>query len=326
MPQNYKKKRIPYGFSFFDVSETKDLKDKNYLAEQILIKANYQPVLPSTLDFRETFDVFGREDIFYLKDHLGDQLALRNDVTIQVIKGFCHQLKRGSIQPEVYRYFYNVPVFTDVQKNYPALREVQQIGAEIIGATPAVAICELLVLADRILNKAFSTSYHLVIGDIRIFHAIQEEFPRKNLRGTILKRDSHDLISVMNDHGWKEEDAFIFAQNLLYCKGYKELFKSINGLSHKVGGEKKKFLDKIIEKLEPLNLLKGKLDDLNILVDLDPLVLRKPKYYTSFVFEGYTPKLSLPPLRGGAYDDIISVYSDQDCNASGFALDISSII
>ena len=326
MPQDYQKKRIPYGFSFLDVSEARDLKEKSYLTEKILIKANYQPVLPSTLDYQETFEVFGRKDIFHLKDHLGDRLALRNDATIQVIKGFCHQLERESIQSGISRYFYHVPVFTDIQKNYPSLREVHQIGAEMIGADTVMAICELLVLLDRILNEVFSVPYYLIIGDVRIFHAIQEHFPGRDLSDAILKRDSHDLISLMNDQGWEAEDAFIFVQNMLYCKGYKELVGSLNELSHKVVRGKKNFLNKIIKKLEPLKQLKDKLNKLDITVDLDPLILRRPKYYTSFVFAGYTSKLSFPPLRGGAYDDIISVYSNQNYNASGFALDVSSII
>ena len=326
MDTNYRKKQLPYGFSFADVSETKYLKEKSYRAEQILIKADYQPILPSTLDFQETFEVFGREDIFHLKDHLGDRLALRNDVTIQVIKGFCHQLERDSIQPEISRYFYQVPVFIDVQRNYPFLREVQQIGAEMIGADTVMAICELVSLADEILNKAFSTPYYLILGDVRIFKAVQEEFPENDLRGIISKRDLHSLGSEMIRSGWRKDDAFHFAYNLLYCKGDRELFKTLNELSSKMKGRKKEFLEMILSKLKPLKLLKNKLKRLNIPANLDPLILRKPKYYTSFIFEGYIPKFASPPLRGGAYDDIISVYSHQDYNASGFALDISSII
>ena len=111
-----------------------------------------------------------------------------------------------------------------------------------------MAICELLVLADKILKKAFSTQYYLILGDVRIFHTIQEEFSKKDLRDIIIKRDLYNLTSLMKERGWQGKDAFLFARSLLYCKGYEELIGSLNKLKSKATEDQKKFLDKIMER------------------------------------------------------------------------------
>ena len=88
MLDEFKIKRLPYGFSFLNVEETRRFNTKSLEIQNILEAIHYEPITPSTLDFSDTFKVFGRNDAFTLKDRLGDDLSLRNDVTIQVIKGF----------------------------------------------------------------------------------------------------------------------------------------------------------------------------------------------------------------------------------------------
>ena len=333
MPNDYQRKRLPYGFVFWDVRETRQLKERNLSAERILEKNHYQPVMPATVDFQDTFEVFGREDIFNLKDHLGDRLALRNDVTVQIIKGFCNQLERDDIGSEVSRYYYNVPVFTDVRKNYPSLREVQQLGAEVIGAASEDAIFEVILIADQILKNVFDIPYRLVLSDIRLFHYLEKSFPESDFRSIVFRKDSDHLIQRMLAQGWDEESASLLSRNLLYCKGEKKLNEAVDSIQNKLSktstndtNEKKVFIGKIKELLSGLTRFKNKLTSKGIPIDMEPLLLRKPKYYTGLLFEGYISDLSFPPLRGGSYDELISEYSNQNYPASGFALDMSSIL
>ncbi len=326
MPNHYQRKRLPYGFSFLDVTETKKLKSMGLIAEKILEDNQYQPVKPAAIDFEETFQVFGREDMFHLKDHLGDRLALRNDVTVQIIKGFCNQFERKDIQDEVSRYYYNVPVFTDVRKNYSSLREVQQLGAEIIGANSEDAVFEMIQLSDQILNKAFSMSYKLILGDMRLVYFIREHFSNIELNDIFIKKDADYLITSMVEEGWEERNARLFYRSLLYYKEEQELDNSMRIIQRSLKKEKKDFIDRIRELLTPIFQLKKKLDKHGISIDIDPLLTRRPKYYTDFLFEGYASNLSFPPLRGGSYDKLISQYSHENFPASGFSLDMSSIL
>ena len=326
MLNHYQRKRLPYGFAFLDVAETKKLKSMGFIAETILENSQYQPVKPAAIDFQETFQVFGREDMFHLKDHLGDHLALRNDVTVQIIKGFCNQLERKDIQDKISRYYYNVPVFTDVRKNYPSLREVQQLGAEIIGANNEDAVFEIIQLTDKILNEACKMTYKLILSDVRLLHFIKEYFSHVELNDAIIKKDGNYLIALMIQEGWEEKNASLFYRSLLYYKGEQELNEAMREIHKNLTGEKKDFIDKIRTMLVPISQLKQKLEKCGISIDIDPLLTRKPKYYTSFLFEGYVSDLSFPPLRGGSYDKLISEYSHQNVPASGFALDMSSIL
>ncbi len=326
MPDYYQRKRLPYGFIFLDVAETKRLKSHALIAEKILEENQYQPVMPAVIDFRETFEIFGREDLFYLNDHLGDHLALRNDVTVQIIKGFCNQLDRKYIQSEVSRYYYNVPVFTDVKKNYPSLREVQQLGAEIIGAKSEEAVFEIIQISNKIFKEIFSIPYTLICGDIRLFNFLKSYFSYNELDDIIMKKNCDHLILLMIEKGWKKEIASLFSRNLLYCKEEKILNEAMRFIESKLTGNRQKFICQIREILKPLFRLKNKLITEGILVDIEPLLVRSPKYYTGLLFEGYISSLSSPPLRGGSYDKLISEYSNQNYPASGFALDMSSIL
>ena len=325
----YQRKRLPYGFIFYDTEGTKKIKDTSYFAEKILSEHKYKPVMPSTIDFQDTFEIFGREDIFHLKDHLGDRLALRNDATVQIIKGFCNQLERKHIQPKISRYYYNIPIFTDLMKNHPSLREVQQLGAEIIGAKSIEAVYELIFLADQILKKVFECfSYRLILGDINVFERIKKEFVSESndLKKTIFRKDTHNMFELVINKGWKKEQAFLFVRNLLYTKSRKALEQAFGELNKTLDHKQKKILTDISEMLSPLYDLQKKLKDKNIDVDIEPLLLRRPKYYTGLLFEGYISNCSFPPLRGGSYDKLVAEYSHQNYPASGFALDITSML
>ncbi len=323
MPELFRRKRLPYGFTFLNTKETKELHKKSAKVESILANADYKPITPASIDFKETFQVFGRDDIFTLKDHLGDDLSLRNDVTVQVMKGFSNQLGNDFLKKDIFRYYYNVSIFTDIKKNYPLLREVQQLGAELIGLKSEKAIEELILIADKILKFFFESNYRILIGDIRIFYLFQENFKASNLKKLILNKNAPKLGEIITSFDWDPDIAFQFAQALLFFTGKENLLEPIQ---KKMNRQQKEFLAEFKNKFNILKAFTRRIQKKGIPLIFEPLLVRRPEYYSGFLFEGYVPDLSFPPLRGGSYDFLMKEYSNHSMPASGFALDISSIM
>ena len=324
MLEQFKRKRLPYGFTFLNVEETKNINKKSKLVESILTKAFYEPITPSTIDFSDTFEVFGRDDAFTLRDRLGDEISLRNDVTLQVIKGFSNQLESKFIKEDVSRYYYNVPVFKNIQKSYPTSREIRQIGAEVIGLQSEAAITELIILSDRIMKEVFKTPCKIILGNINIFNKFKKYLNEQQLGDIVLHKNTSKLSDFFYEQGLSKQDAFSLSRVLLLFESTQQLkivFNDILGKSKKL----KPFLEEMYEELLQLDKMCSVIQNKNILVEVEPLFTCKFSYYSGLMFEGYVKGISYPPLRGGSYDSMMAYYSKENLPASGFAIDITSL-
>ena len=128
MEETFRKKRPPYGFRFLDSDTTRNLENTRRRIQDLLNEKNFQPVTPATIDFPETFREYENYSSFTLRDSRGEDLWLRSDATVQVMKGFTNLIERTSGQTTDANYYYFLPVFRDIRKNYPTNREVYQVG------------------------------------------------------------------------------------------------------------------------------------------------------------------------------------------------------
>jgi len=324
---DYQKYRVPYGFSFLGVEQTKTLQDKTRKAQQILLDNNYQRVMPSTLDYPETFQDFENYDSFQLRDGLGQDLALRNDVTVQVIKGFSNQMEVHEKSSDEIDLYYTVPVFKDIKRSYPTFREVYQIGAESIGVTSEKAVLKHIKIAHRILTECFDEKPIFLIGDIQAFQLFQKEYNDIDLREIIRNKDSYSFTEILNQKGWTYQNAMEFSHLMLFSPEIEEWNERWNALLEKIVDPK---ITALMKKLENIfnNFSKEilSLNENKISIHWEPFLIRKTEYYTGLIYEGYIRNLSFPPLRGGTYDNLVNEYSNSNMPASGFALDVSSIV
>lgn len=318
MNQDFRRKRPAYGFPFLDAEATHELEEKSRHAQSILSKANYKRVMPPALDFPETFAVFESYDSFRIRDRLGEDLSLRSDVTVQIMKGYANLFRQSQGPQKIY---YTVPVYRDIRRSYPSLREVWQVGAEYIGENGAVSLPELLKLATDILSTTFHSSYAFLVSDIRVLGHFEAWLCDESLRGVILQRNAPVFTAILQAKGVHPTTAPELARLLLYPPNEAARFQvGWNKFKQELPGE-------LVQACEVLwqqgQQLVGSLKNPHI--RFEPLLSSRTLYYTGLFFEGYVPSLNLPPVRGGAYHDLLREYSEESLPAAGFAVDISSL-
>ncbi len=318
----YRQRRAPYGFPFLDTEATKLLQDKTRESQSVLQSLGYERVMPPSLDYPDTFSDNERFDSFRTRDHLGDDLSLRSDVTVQVIKGYANLIERS--ESPVRRFFYTVPVFRDISRSYPALREVYQIGAEAIGLTAASAVGELLESARKIMQEIFQESPVFLTGDVNAYYEVEKFLGRDDLRDIVRNKNAPLLAQAFLSVGLDYGDAENLSRLLLFAPVTNEEYNSRwENLRPGLPLELARTLENIRSDL--LSLLQNLPVAVRSISRIEPLLIRKTTYYTDFIFEGYIQGIKSPALRGGSYNHLVEEYSGQSMPASGFALDLSAL-
>jgi len=328
----YKRHRIPRGFVFLNDKSTKVLQDKTRATQDYLVAADYIRVMPPALDYPETFELYDKAGFFSTVDQNGDRLALRSDVTVQVIKSFAHQLEVEAASNEVHRFYYTVPVFRNLKREYPPLREVIQSGAEIIGEKSELAIIELIELASEVFQGALGKDLHVVVSDVRINKALRKLITNKNqqidFEQYVLFKNAPELAKLLESCGWTKEASLKLSREFLFPNPKGDLVKEIVSLiqGHHDKVKIQELSNTFLSCAKSLQMIVEKCAIPSKNIHWEPMLTRKTQYYSSFIFEGYIPDVSYPPLRGGSYDNLLREYSDYDLPASGFALDMNAFI
>jgi hypothetical protein len=162
--EGYRKVSSPYGFSMYDVEATAALEKASRAAQDILRSHGFERIMPAMVDFPETFAEGTHSEMFSMKDNSGERLALRNDITAQVIKGYVRQIE-SKAGHDVRRFFYAAPVYKDVRKNYPLPREIYQIGGEVVGEKAENSLPELISISQKILSDVFNLESSFADGN-----------------------------------------------------------------------------------------------------------------------------------------------------------------
>lgn len=327
MHGRYRKTRSPYGFLFMDPVLTGKLEDIKTRIRQILEKEAYEGVMPATVDYPETFRAYENFESFHMRDSLGEDLYLRNDATAQVIKGYTNLLEYSALKEKEQKFYYMAPVFRDVRKSYPSLREVYQVGVEHIGIESTRSVAGLLKIADQIFRNVLQVSFSVLLGDVRVFHFLAREFPGEDLREIVMMRDAPSLAEVMTAKGWPAKSAQELSRLLLFSLPYEQWNSRWSSLEKSLSDQaQKELLDALRKSMKEAEETVEKLQKEGVSLRFEPLLIRKVDYYTGVIFEGYIENLTEPPLRGGAYDNLVEKYSSLKLPAGGFALDLSSIL
>lgn len=318
MNKDFRRKRPAYGFPFLDAKATRELEEKSRHAQSLLQGAGYERVMPPALDFPETFAVFEGYDSFWLRDRLGEDLSLRSDVTVQIMKGFANLFARRELPQKIY---YTVPVYRDIRRSYPSLREVWQVGAECIGMESDQAIPELIRLALRIMDETFQTEFSLLVSDIRTLLAFETWLNDDSLRDSLVNRNAPRFAAIMSAQGVDVIAANELARLLLYppvsAADFNSQWQSLKTILPAT----------LVATCESCwhqgRSVAAALGDARVI--FEPLLASKTFYYSGLFFEGYVPSLTQPPVRGGAYSELLREYSEMNLPAAGFAVDLSSL-
>lgn len=295
---------------------------ENSLKESIRLYG-YEDIQTPTFEF---FDVFSKEigttpskELYKFFDKEGNTLVLRPDFTPSIArcaaKYFCEE--RVPL-----RFSYSGNTFTNVSSLQGKLKEVTQMGAELINDPSVEADAEIISLVVHALLNTGLKRFQIAIGNAEYFRGLCEEAGLDEETELELRA----LISGKN---------YFAAQELLQERNVREPYRSRLLKVADLFGDMSSLSDTDITVCNPRSLSAiRRLEELYSLLKLygvaeyvsfDLGMLSKYRYYTGMIFKAYTYGVGEAIVKGGRYDRLLQQFG-KDAPAVGFVMVVDSIL
>lgn len=283
----------------------------------------YQPIQTPTFEY---FDVFSKEvgttpskELYKFFDKEGSTLVLRPDFTPSIARCaatyFCDTNKPV-------RFTYTGNTFTNTSNLQGKLKEVTQMGAELIGDDSVEADAEIINLVIEGLKCLGLKRFQISVGEVEYFKGICNEAGLDEETEYALR----DCISGKN---------YFAAQELLDERNVKEPFRSrLLKIADMFGGmcnlEEAKAMvsnERSLAAIDRLSRLYEvlKLYGVESYVSFDLGMLSKYNYYTGIIFKAYTFGLGDAVVKGGRYDKLLHQFG-KDAPAIGFCMVVDDLM
>ena len=220
------------------------------------------------------------------------------------------------------RFSYNGNTFTNTSNLQGKLKEVTQMGAELIGDPSVEADAEVISMVIEALKSAGLTRFQVTIGEVDYFRGLCEEAGLDE----DTERELRSCISGKN---------FFAAQELLEQKQIPEPYHSIllklaDMFEDMESLESAKALaknERSLQAIARLEKLKERLEQYNVAeyISFDLGMLSKYQYYTGVVFKAYTYGIGDAVVKGGRYDNLLRKFG-KDAAAIGFVIVIDDLL
>ena len=303
----------------------KEYTKKLYVENQLkwsIRQYGYEEIQTPTFEF---FDVFSKEigttpskDLYKFFDKEGHTLVLRPDFTPSIArcaaKYFCETR-------EPLRFSYMGNTFTNTSNLQGKLKEVTQMGVELINDASVEADAEMISLVIQSLLNAGMKRFQVTIGEVEYFKGLCEEAGLDEAT----EMDLREYISGKN---------YFAAQELLEERNVVEPYKSsLLKVADMLGDmcsltEAREMVNNprslhAIERLEKLQKVL-KLYGVEQYISFDLGMLSKYNYYTGMIFKAYTYGVGDAIVKGGRYDKLLHQFG-KEASAVGFVMMVDSI-
>lgn len=283
----------------------------------------YEDIQTPTFEF---FDVFSKEigttpskELYKFFDKEGNTLVLRPDFTPSIAR--CAAKYFGDdLKP--LRFCYVGNTFTNTSNLQGKLKEVTQMGAELVGDPSVEADAEMISLVVKALLNTGLRSFQVSIGQVEYFKGLCEE-------AGLDEETELDLRAFVSGKN------YFAAQELLLERGVKEPYQSrllkvadmfgdmfsLEEAKEMVRNERSLGAIRRLEKLYEVLKLYG----VEEYVSFDLGMLSKYNYYTGVIFRAYTYGVGEAIVKGGRYDNLLQQFG-KNAPAVGFAVVVDSIL
>lgn len=269
----------------------------------------YEDIQTPTFEF---FDVFSKEigttpsrELYKFFDKEGNTLVLRPDFTPSIARCAAKYFMEEDVP---IRFCYQGNTFTNTGNLQGKLKEVTQIGAELIGDDSVEADGEMIAMVIEALLAAGLKKFQLSIGEVEYFKGLCEQTGLDEETELSLR----DYISGKNIFG---------AENLLMEKGIDkkscemllkitDYYGSVDFLieaGKEVKNERSLNAIRRLEKLYQVLCAYG----VEKYVSFDLGMLSKYNYYTGVIFKVYTYGVGDAIAKGGRYDHLLAYFGKQ---------------
>jgi ATP phosphoribosyltransferase regulatory subunit len=219
------------------------------------------------------------------------------------------------------RLCYAGPVLSTDEGRFQQRRETYQVGAELVGASGAVADAEVIALAARCLEATGLRRYQVDVGHSEFFQGIMDavKLPaetKAGVRAALTARDFVALEELLSKTTLRSAEHELLLR-FPALRGGAEILKAAGGLVRNHRSERA-----LTELGRVLELLAA--HGLGEVVSLDLGAIRDFDYYTGIIFEGYGPDLGRPVAQGGRYDGLLARFG-RPAPATGFVVQLDLV-
>ncbi|SDB09462.1 ATP phosphoribosyltransferase regulatory subunit [Eubacterium oxidoreducens] len=301
--------------------------NKLYLEHQfrkVLRRFGYHPIQTPTLEF---FDVFNSQvgsvsskNMYKLFDQEGNTMVIRPDITPSIARCVSKYYPESKMPIRMY---YLGNTFVNNSSYQGRLKEVTQVGAELINNAHVDGDAEMIMMMIHALLSAGLDEFQISIGHAGFFEGL--------VKATNLGEELTDRITdlILNRNFWGVKELL---EPLKLDADLKELFARIGDL-YPDGESILKllpFAQKYPNVKEAIHRLHDiyevlKLYGVTQYVSFDPGMPEMHDYYTGVIFNAYSFGSGEPIAKGGRYDNLIGHFG-KDAPAIGFAIVVDQIM
>lgn len=309
----------------------RDLYGKEYAAKLVLQEKvmksiqlyGYENIQTPTFEF---FDVFSEEigttssrELYKFFDKEGNTLVLRPDFTPSMARCAAKYFMEQNVP---IRFCYSGNTFINNTNLQGKLKELTQMGAELIGDDSVYADAEMIMMVIDTLKASGLTKFQVSIGEVEYFkgicrHAGLDSETEMEIRDFISEKNFFAAEEMMIEKGISENDREAILQVREFYQVEETLAKAKELASNEMSRN-------AISRLEALYaLLKGY--GVEEYVSFDLGMLSKFHYYTGVIFKAYTYGVGDAIVTGGRYDTLLGRFG-KDAAAIGFMVLIDDLM
>lgn len=217
----------------------------------------------------------------------GKIYALRPDVTLSVVK--------NSKDGQTSRVFYDEKVY---RKKTGAFKEMNQLGAELVGNVDAVSEADMVKMIKNTLD-VISPKNVLVLSHMGIIVKAVEllglnRAEKKYVLNLLSNKNSHDFLAFVGKKNLSADCVDAFRQLIDLPQNIPDAIANLKALSPILGTQ---------NETDELKLLIELVGENNLAIDFS--VVGDDGYYNGLIFKGYVEGVPKAVVYGGRYDKLL---------------------
>ena len=304
-----------------------DEKAKKTIVERLLHEIiegyGYRDIQTPTFEF---FDVFSKEvgttpsrELYKFFDKEGNTLVLRPDFTPSIARCAAKYFMEEDVP---IRFCYQGNTFTNTSDLQGKLKEVTEMGAELIGDASVQADAEMISMTIEALCHAGLSDFQISIGNLEYFKGIcaeagLDEETELELREYISGKNYFGAEELLDRIHVEQKDKELLLK-------VSELFGTAAILADAKNAATNERSRNAIDRLEKVYQV---LCDYGVekYVSFDLGMLSKYNYYTGIIFKGYTYGVGDAIMKGGRYDNLLGRFG-KEAPAIGFVIVVDDLL
>lgn len=294
-----------------------------HLLHEKILSYGYRDIQTPTFEF---FDVFSKEvgttpskELYKFFDKEGNTLVLRPDFTPSIARCAAKYFMEENVP---IRFCYQGNTFTNTSNLQGKLKEVTQMGAELIGDDSVWADAEMIAMTIEALYHAGLSDFQISIGNLEYFKGICAEAGLDEETELELR----EYISGKNYFGAEEllDRTHVNQKDKEQLLKVSELFGTAAILAEARNAVSNTRSKNAIDRLEKVYQV---LCDYGVekYVSFDLGMLSKYNYYTGIIFKGYTYGVGDAIVKGGRYDTLLGRFG-KNAPAIGFVIVVDDLM